>query len=165
MVKYVNYIFIGFLLICTKLSADVSVYPLVSCFTESDTRSVTVVQNGVEYTVPLPSGTVFIPADIDAVKSPEDDYLLKVFPNPTKGNINIRYKAPSSAPVSLNMYNLQGGLVKSLTNSEIASQANENTLTWNFANDRGVHLSNGTYLLQMMVNAKIPGVEKIILSN
>jgi hypothetical protein len=91
--------------------------------------------------------------------------LLEVFPNPTKGNITIHYKSFADFPISLNLYDLQGSLVKTLVNQKKSSTEAENTITWDFANDKGIHLANGIYLLQMTANSKILSVEKIILSN
>jgi hypothetical protein len=111
---------------------------------------------------------IYSPTDVDAVKSPDNNnhnHLLEVFPNPTKGNISIHYKSLANQPVSLNIYDLQGSLVKSFVNNESNAAASENTIVWDFVNDNGNHLSKGTYLLQMTGDDEIIGNEKIILSN
>lgn len=81
-------------------NSNVVTYPLASCFVASETRSVTVIQNNVEYTVPVRKfvghGTTFY------------DYAQFSFSGPVTVKVKNKAAAISGYQISPNSYAMQG---------------------------------------------------------
>ena len=71
---------------------------------------------------------------------------LKVYPNPFKDQLNIVFTLPTDSPVSLNLYDIQGRLIKNI-NSNTALPAGLNTYQID-TND----LPKGMYICHLIAN-------------
>lgn len=84
--------------------------------------------------------------------------LIKVsaYPNPFVQALNIEIKSPRKHPSSVNIYNLKGQLVNTLTNANSTSE----NFTWNGKDANNKAVANGIYYLrvkqgQQVVNKKV----------
>jgi hypothetical protein len=73
---------------------------------------------------------------------PPDFQLLAAYPNPFNATANIRYEIPTSAPVSVRVFDASGREVATLFNGQVSP--GEHQLLWNASG-----ISAGTYLLRM----------------
>jgi len=67
--------------------------------------------------------------------------------NPSGGRVGIRYGLPAAGPARLEVYDVRGGRVATLTNSP--STAGWHGMTWNGKDDRGQAVASGIYLLRL----------------
>lgn len=72
-----------------------------------------------------------------------DDLSLSVFPNPAKGNIAINYSLTAPSNVTIDIYNIIGAKVMSV--SKASQHSGNNTEQVNFGNT----LSNGIYFIRI----------------
>ncbi len=86
-------------------------------------------------------------------------YLL-AYPNPFDQQVNIDYYLETESEVSLQIYDIQGRAVRSLTNAQL--QQGRQSLSWDGRNDSGSDLSNGLYLIYLKAGDKI-STHKVML--
>ena len=86
--------------------------------------------------------------DLTAVEgpTPAGNLGLSVYPNPFNPKTSIRFLAPSAGPVSLEVLDLQGRLVRSFARSVDA--AGPVTLSWDGRNADGGAMPSGVYFLR-----------------
>lgn len=70
--------------------------------------------------------------------------LYQNYPNPFNPSTNIRYWIPENGFVVVNIYNVQGGLVKRLVDEE--QSVGYYSKRWNATNNEGVKVSSGIYI-------------------
>lgn len=75
---------------------------------------------------------------------------MLVYPNPFSRSATILYSVPEQAKVSLNIYNLQGQLIKSLFSEE--KQMGTYSATWDGTGHTGIKVTPGVYLCVMFLN-------------
>jgi len=75
------------------------------------------------------------------------------YPNPFNSNVNFRFVLFGDMDVDLNIYNLQGKLVKNIQH-EILS-AGEYEVSWNGSGNNGTSMPAGVYLVSLKSDAKI----------
>lgn len=79
-----------------------------------------------------------------------DQSLVNVYPNPFNPTTNILLQLSDQdkdSPVTINIFNLKGQLVKTLIDLEILS--NRQMLTWDGTDDQGAAVASGLYLMQI----------------
>ncbi|MFA5031638.1 MAG: FlgD immunoglobulin-like domain containing protein [bacterium] len=87
--------------------------------------------------------------------------LSRPFPNPTtKGYVNISYSVPKTSQVNIKVYNIAGGVVKTLVAGE--QLPGYYSLKWGGVSDRGARVSNGIYFIRM-VSSEFKSTKKLIL--
>jgi hypothetical protein len=72
---------------------------------------------------------------------------LAVSPNPFRSGTSIVYSVPQAGPVTLQVFRPDGGLVRTLLDSEIG--AGPGTVRWDGRDSRGVELPAGIYLYRL----------------
>ncbi len=83
------------------------------------------------------------PTEVPAISSE----LLNNYPNPFHRETSIAYDVKENQPVTINIYNLKGQLVKTLVNEMKA--AGHYNATWNGKDKHDKNVSPGIYLYQM----------------
>jgi len=73
--------------------------------------------------------------------------LNRNYPNPFNPDTNISFSLQSSGPVTLEIYNSRGQLVKSLVNGYM--EAGEHRVNWNGRDDNDKDVSSGIYFYRM----------------
>ena len=92
--------------------------------------------------VALPTGGNLIPlSEVTGISNISKEIGLKYFPNPTNGILNVNFNTASSTAVAIDILDLSGNVVKTISNKEYAGQ---NSLNIDM-ND----LSNGMYLIHL----------------
>ncbi|MDD5530652.1 MAG: FlgD immunoglobulin-like domain containing protein [bacterium] len=87
--------------------------------------------------------------------------LSRPFPNPnTRGDVNISYSVPKTSQVNIKVYNITGGLVKTLVAGE--QLPGYYSLKWRGNSERGAKVSNGIYFIRM-VSSEFKSTKKLIL--
>ncbi len=86
-----------------------------------------------------------------------NDISIQNFPNPFKNSTNIKYKIPSSLknmPVSLNIYNLNGQLIKTLLNNQKQKGGVYYEIIWNGNNNTSRKVKSGIYIIKLDIGDK-----------
>jgi len=83
-----------------------------------------------------------------------DEYVLKQnYPNPFNPDTKIEFTIPASEHVSVNVYNLEGRLIKTLINQEMRS--GQHVVRWNGTNQVGTKVGTGMYIYQLKTNSRV----------
>jgi hypothetical protein len=100
------------------------------------------VKFGNDLALPPPATTYF---DINAIEeNKEPKIALEIYPNPSQGNVNIRCKDTQEFLQSVELIDLSGRVISSVT-------CFGNTLQWDVSQN-----ANGMYLMRMvMVSGKV----------
>jgi len=75
--------------------------------------------------------------------------LFQNYPNPFNGFTRINYSIPSNSSVRLYIYDVNGVLIRKLTDEVLG--AGEYSVTWDGQNDFGVHTGSGMYIYQILI--------------
>lgn len=105
--------------------------------------------------------------DIDQIKMITFDKPLTVesekglkakasYPNPSTGAVNLSIDLAGSGPVSIEISNSRGDIVRKLT-----TQLGE-AIVWDGKTDNGLRVASGTYYFSAMANGKIQNGKLII---
>lgn len=94
-----------------------------------------------------------------AIESEIEKGAMKIFPNPTNGDISIEFKADNTAKAESTLTNILGKTVLNQTHKVIPNQNNTLIIPLKSAN-----LSTGTYFIKIM-NGKQEFYEKVIFQN
>jgi hypothetical protein len=73
--------------------------------------------------------------------------LAGAFPNPSHGEATIRLSLPSTAEVSLSIYDVSGRLVRTLSDGPMP--AGERDIVWNGRDDAGREVAAGLYFVRV----------------
>ena len=101
--------------------------------------------------------------DVSITETPHEikiQALIKALPNPAKGLTTIQYHLPDMSRVSLEIYDIQGRLVKNLINDY--QSPGRYAIPWDGSDNRNVAVSGGVYFYKFTVN-EITVIQKIIL--
>ncbi len=90
------------------------------------------------------------PISVTVAGVPSKYSLAQCYPNPFNPETAITFSIKEAGKVSLNIYNLQGQLIRSLVDEE--KLAGSYSVIWNGTDDQGVRISSGTYLYTLKVN-------------
>lgn len=87
---------------------------------------------------------------------------LLVYPNPTQGSINIQYQVQQVGDVIIELRDINGKLIKTLSQKQ--QGIGNYTITWNGTDDNGNYINSGVYLCRIIIgNTDIS--KKIIITN
>lgn len=89
--------------------------------------------------------------------------MLSVYPNPARAAVNVSFKALQTAPVSLNIYDIKGRLIKTMSAQATAGAAQN--LVWDRTGEDGVSVASGMYLLKVTSAGRSLSRKVVILSN
>jgi len=92
-------------------------------------NGITVEEKTIDVEIPVPSQYVLLPN----------------YPNPFNPTTNIKFLLPESQQVTLQIYNISGQLVKTITQNEMY-QAGEHVVSWNATDDSGSRVASGMYM-------------------
>jgi hypothetical protein len=76
--------------------------------------------------------------------------LYQNFPNPFNPSTNIQYLLPSAGVAEINIYDVQGRLVKALLNSQQIE--GKHSVLWNGQNESGIQVPTGIYFCRVSFN-------------
>ena len=88
-------------------------------------------------------------------------FLLKNYPNPFNPETNISFQLEKESEIELNIYNIKGQKVKTITKDVFEKGFHE--LIWNGNDSSGKEVSSGVYLYKLNVNDKSKAVKKCLL--
>ena len=77
--------------------------------------------------------------------------LYKNFHNPFKASTIIRFALPQDSRISLNIYNLQGKLVKRLVKPDKVFLSGNYQVTWDGKGEGGAALAAGPYVYRLVM--------------
>jgi len=111
---------------------------------------------GIVQFEPLLTEPVNITTSIERLsnKIPGSYKLYQNYPNPFNPQTTINYQIPKLSNVTLNIYNLNGHLVKTLVNEE--KPTGNYQVVWDGRNETGQQVSSGQYIYRLTVD----GIEK-----
>ena len=78
---------------------------------------------------------------------PLDFYVSENYPNPFNPSTKIDYIIPAHEYVKVQVFDISGSLVRTLTDKEQAP--GKYAVTWNGRNNKGQSVSSGVYLLNV----------------
>jgi hypothetical protein len=79
--------------------------------------------------------------------------LLSNLPNPFSDNTEIGFVAPKSGTVKLEIFNIQGDLVKTLVDGQV--DAGTNKVVWNGTDENGAKVASGTYTYRLTAGTTV----------
>ncbi|WP_188463057.1 PQQ-dependent sugar dehydrogenase [Bizionia arctica] len=109
-------------------------------------------QNGELYIAGIDSGSVFKIIDTNLSISENMLFDIKIYPNPASGSFTIETNNPQVLIETINIYNLQGKLIKSITNNQ----------THNIQIDTKT-IPSGFYLAEIISETGTKKTQKIII--
>ncbi len=92
---------------------------------------------------------VSIPYEDEKPIIPDNIYLMQNYPNPFNPETIIKYKIDTSEHIILNIYNLNGQLVRIL--EEAHKEAGFYTIIWNGEDNQGKTLPSGIYIYKLIL--------------
>ena len=87
------------------------------------------------------------PTNIAEEQIPSAYKLLNNFPNPFNPSTKITFEIPQSESVSLKIFDINGKLIRTLTNEELSAGNYERT--WDGKNENGRTVSSGVYIYKL----------------
>jgi hypothetical protein len=91
-----------------------------------------------------PSSVAGIELAVEEELLPEEFALGQNYPNPFNPSTQIRYALPEQSRVTITIYNMLGGKVRTLVNDY--QDAGYRNILWNATNDNGAPVSAGMYI-------------------
>jgi len=88
-------------------------------------------------------------------------WLGQNFPNPFCGATSIRFEVPCNRAVTLTLYDVEGGLVKTLLKA--AKSPETRTVTWDGTDDNGRKVSSGVYFCRLSVGGQTLARKMVML--
>jgi len=89
-------------------------------------------------------------SDIKPEAGEKQRFSLSAYPNPFNSTTMIQYSIPQASQVTLNIFNLQGEVVKKLVDGY--QTANHYQVIWNGENEVGAKVASGIYLYQLQTD-------------
>ena len=93
------------------------------------------------------------PESINEVKKSNKPALL-CYPNPFQKNIKIEYELNNREKIAVNIYNMQGKIIKTIIKQKIQPSGKYQVI-WNGTDKNGKEVSNGMYLIHLQVGSLI----------
>jgi len=98
---------------------------------------------------------------VDLKGNVESFKVSQNYPNPFNPNTTISYQIPKASLVKINIYNVQGSLVKELYNG--FQEEGEYKINWNGTNQANVNAASGIYLFTVSITNQIISKQMILL--
>jgi hypothetical protein len=92
---------------------------------------------------------------------PEHARLHQNYPNPFNPETRIRYDIPTAGSVTLEIFNLNGRLVRSFTSNQ--QEAGEHEVVWNGKDNANVSVASGSYLYRIVANGAASAKKMVLL--
>jgi len=92
---------------------------------------------------------------------PEDYSVVRAYPNPFNPGVTINYSLEKDGFISVDIVNLTGRTVESLFRGRQLSGTH--SLTWDGADERGVNMPGGVYIIRVGINGKSRPVKLVKL--
>lgn len=99
-------------------------------------------------------------ANEDLVNDNSPLILMGNYPNPFNNNTTISFKSRSAQPVQIEIYNMKGQLIRTLTSDMKVS--GESNVTWNALDENGRRVAAGMYLFNIK-GGKYTNSKKMVL--
>jgi hypothetical protein len=105
----------------------------------------------------------YIPSAAVSEGTPARAYNLRlaVSPNPARGPVAVRFNLPRPGYVSAGIFDLNGRLVRTLSDAALAPGFHE--LSWNHTDNRGRTVRSGTYLCRVMMNGASVSIRAVVV--
>jgi hypothetical protein len=87
--------------------------------------------------------------------------LLQNYPNPFNPSTKIEYQIPTSGHVEIQLYNITGELVKTLTNGE--QSAGKYSVNWNGKDNSNRAVASGVYIYRVMFGNSVLSKKMLLL--
>ncbi|MFL3007778.1 MAG: T9SS type A sorting domain-containing protein [Candidatus Neomarinimicrobiota bacterium] len=129
--------------------------------TETDSAFTLILATPSGYTVELPLTETALDVDYDGSNVPSSFTLNQNYPNPFNPSTSISFSIPETANVVVEIRDINGRLIKSLSNS--IQKAGLTNLIWNSTNEEGLNVSAGVYFYSVKVNSNIQTKKMILL--
>ena len=129
--------------------------------TETDSAFTLILATPSGYTVELPLTETALDVDYDGSNVPSSFTLNQNYPNPFNPSTSISFSIPETANVEVEIRDINGRLIKSLSNS--IQKAGLTNLIWNSTNEEGLNVSAGVYFYSVKVNSNIQTKKMILL--
>lgn len=100
------------------------------------------------------------PTSIESDANINQFRLYPCYPNPFNPSTNIRISLPETAPVKLQVYNLNGELISTLVNTSLS--AGEHSFTWSGRDHQNRLVGTGIYFLQISGDRGFSRTQKVI---
>jgi FlgD Ig-like domain len=97
----------------------------------------------------------------DCEKMAKDKIDFTVAPNPISNAATISFSLRQSQKISINIFDLNGRLIKTIANSQM--QPGTHQLTWNATNENGNAVATGVYYLKLNAGSSYVETKKISL--
>ena len=97
-------------------------------------------------------------------QAPSNFVMLQNYPNPFNSTTLIKFSVPgnmSNNPVELNIYNLQGKVVKRLVNEKL--QSGNYVTRWEGLNDNNIKVTSGVYFCRGRIGDKFVTMKMVLL--
>jgi len=119
--------------------------------------------HGLIYNSSWAQGTDFVvPVAYDGdVVEPITHLLLSNYPNPFNPSTTIQYALPSSSGVEIDVYNIQGKLINSVSLEN--QTAGWHQLVWNAVNQSGFSQSAGIYFCRIQTESEVQNIKMLLL--
>jgi len=86
----------------------------------------------------------------ELIQAPHEISLLQNYPNPFNSSTALKYKLASKSNISINIYNSQGALVRTLHHS--AQNRGINSIIWDGRNVNGIDVCSGIYFYTLNID-------------
>lgn len=90
-----------------------------------------------------------------------DFHLGQNYPNPFNASTSIKYTLPQKAHVKIDIYNIQGQLVRTLSKGEESSGTH--IAVWDGKDNIGKNVSSGVYFFQLKTPTGVQEIRKMLL--
>lgn len=87
--------------------------------------------------------------------------LMQNYPNPFNPYTNIPYEIPKMGKVEVNIYDVNGRLIKNLVNEN--QQPGSYKIIWNGKNEKGIKVSSGLYIYQVKLERTTLSQKMVLL--
>ncbi len=111
--------------------------------------------------LPLSVDIEYIPAGTDDPTMSSENLTLISTPNPFKSSTNISFSISKNQHVMMDLYNLKGQKIKTLTNEKYSK--GEHTVSWNGCDENGTKVSPGVYFFKLECDGEVAIVKKCMV--
>jgi len=112
------------------------------------------------FVIPVTMHVTF-PVEVDDKKIITETQLFGNFPNPFSGTTQMRYDLPSTMDVTLEIFSLQGMLIRSWMLSNL--QPGSHSLEWDGKDELGMQVPAGIYTCRMKARDFLGSVKMVLI--
>jgi len=97
---------------------------------------------------------------ISGTSQPKQHLQLDLIPNPSSGEVMIRFEYPRKDPVNIGIFDMKGKLIRTFTPGEVSLIKNE--IIWDGKDPSGRKVSAGSYLVRLTIGNRFISKKMII---